>query len=117
MICRHFGECGGCSFQDIPYEKQLENKRGELISIAGEESIIEMIPSSEIFGFRNKMEYSFDDKSLGLHKRGRFDVVIDLKECPVFSEWIGGFLEDIRSFARNNDIPIAQTCSFIVSPV
>ena len=90
-LCRHHQECGGCSFQDVPYGEQLSGKRENLIGITGFEDAV-IIESPEIFGFRNKMEYTFEGDSLGLHPRGRFDKVIDLAECPVFSEWVGEFL-------------------------
>ncbi len=66
---------------------------------------VSIIKSPEIFGFRNKMEYSFEGDNLGLHPRGKFSEVIDLKECPVFSDWVGGFLEKVREFARFYKIP------------
>lgn len=101
--CRHFGECGGCLYQNIPYEKQVSKKQDILNSITAMETRI--INSSKIFGFRNKMEYSFEDDSLGLHPRGRFDKVVDLKECPVFSDWVGDFLQATRNFSKEYSIP------------
>jgi 23S rRNA (uracil-5-)-methyltransferase RumA len=101
--CRHFNDCGGCSFQDISYEEQVKNKVEKLSSITGCDNV-DFIRSPEIYGFRNKMEYSFEDESLGLHPRGKFDKVVDLKECPVFSDWIGSFLEDVRKFAADNGV-------------
>jgi len=102
-MCRHFGACGGCSFQDIPYERQLEAKKSKL-SEAADFCDVSIIPSSQVYGFRNKMEYSFEGESLGLHPRGRFDQVIDLEECPVFSEWVGDFLRSVRDFAGKRNI-------------
>lgn len=102
--CRHFGECGGCSFQDIPYSQQINDKEKILSRITGIEEV-NIIKSPRIDNYRNKMEYSFEGSSLGLHPRGRFDKVIDLKECPVFSEWIGDFLQEIRKFASRYSIP------------
>ncbi|MGM0441207.1 MAG: class I SAM-dependent RNA methyltransferase [Elusimicrobiota bacterium] len=99
--CRHFKDCGGCSFQDVNYKRQLERKTKKLEKITGS-SASRMIPSPEIYGFRNKMEYSFESGNLGLHPKGKYNEVVDLKECPVFSKWIGGFLEEIRKFAAQN---------------
>ncbi|MFH1416063.1 MAG: RsmD family RNA methyltransferase [Elusimicrobiota bacterium] len=103
-LCRHFEDCGGCSIQDVAYGEQVEEKRKKLISITGCDTV-DIIESPEIFGFRNKMEYSFEGENLGLHPKGRFDNVVDIKECPVFSDWIGGFLEDVRGFADRYSIP------------
>ena len=101
--CRHFGECGGCSFQDVPYGEQVKEKERTL-KAASEFAEAEIIPSEKIYGFRNKMEYSFESDSLGLHPRGRFSKVVDLEECPVFSEWVGSLLSTARKFASEKDI-------------
>ncbi|MBN2406798.1 MAG: class I SAM-dependent RNA methyltransferase [Elusimicrobia bacterium] len=103
-ICRHFEECGGCSFQDIPYMEQLDNKKAALAQASRMEDP-PVIGSPVLSGFRNKMEYSFEGSNLGLHARGSFDRVFDVKECPVFSEWVGGFLDRVRSFASGYGIP------------
>jgi 23S rRNA (uracil1939-C5)-methyltransferase len=103
-LCKHFGKCGGCAIQDIPYSSQLDMKQKILCDAAGVEDV-SIIPSPEIFGFRNKMEYSFESDGLGLHPRGSFSEIVDLDECPVFSEWIGPFLQSVRSFAAKNSIP------------
>ncbi len=103
-ICQHFNECGGCSSQDIPYDIQIENKKNLLVSITGFDDV-KIIESPKIYGFRNKMEYSFEGENLGLHPKGNFSKVVDIKECPVFSNWIGSFLEDVRKFAGNYSIP------------
>lgn len=102
-LCRHHIECGGCSFQELPYEEQLNMKLARLKEASGFEEA-RMLPAEKHFGFRNKMEYSFEGDSLGLHPRGRFSEVIDLKECPVFSSWAGGFLERVREFARERGL-------------
>ncbi|MFW6134320.1 MAG: 23S rRNA (uracil(1939)-C(5))-methyltransferase RlmD [Elusimicrobiota bacterium] len=102
-ICRHFNECGGCSFQDISYSQQIDDKKKRLVEISDLKNI-DIIPSPEIWKFRNKMEYSFEGENLGLHPRGRFDRVVDLKECPVFSDWVGDFFKKVREFASKNEI-------------
>ncbi len=96
--CQHFKECGGCSFQDVKYSRQLEKKTERLEHITSV-SNPRIVPSLNIYGFRNKMEYSFEKGNLGLHPKGKYNKVVDLKECPVFSKWIGDFLENIRKFA------------------
>ncbi|NLB34233.1 MAG: class I SAM-dependent RNA methyltransferase [Elusimicrobia bacterium] len=106
-LCRHYKECGGCSFQEIPYEEQAKQKLIKLREACGLEDA-QLITSENIFGFRNKMEYSFEGENLGLHPRGKFAEVVDLKECPVFSEWVGPFLEKVREFARTHNIPYYQ---------
>ncbi len=102
-LCRHFKDCGGCSYQDIPYREQIEEKKKKLSEITQSDKV-SIIESPELYGFRNKMEYSFEGENLGLHPRGCFDRVVDLKECPVFSEWTGGFLDAVREFASKHSL-------------
>ncbi len=103
-VCRHFGECGGCSLQDIPYRKQIAEKK-KLLSYATGIRKARIVKSPQVWGFRNKMEFSFGDNSLGLHQKGRYDKVIDLQECPVFGEDTGELLDAVRNFAAKHSIP------------
>ncbi|MDP2923432.1 MAG: 23S rRNA (uracil(1939)-C(5))-methyltransferase RlmD [Candidatus Omnitrophota bacterium] len=62
QICKHFGQCGGCSFQDIPYETQLrskEEKVKELMSMYGVEAEVKPINAYPQWFYRNKIEFSF----------------------------------------------------------
>ena len=82
--CRHFGECGGCTYQRLSYEEQLKLKEGQVKEIldeaVGDGTYLfeEILPSPRIYGYRNKMEFSFGDAykdgplALGMHKRGSF---------------------------------------------
>jgi 23S rRNA (uracil1939-C5)-methyltransferase len=71
--CPYFGICGGCQWQHVKYERQLEYKRGhveEALSHIGSLSGIEVhasIPSEKRFAYRNKMEFSFSDRPWLLH--------------------------------------------------
>src|SRR5690606_21923574 len=66
--CYHFGVCGGCKWQHLPYEKQLEFKERQVIDSLTRIGKLELsgvrpiIGSSEIFGYRNKLEFTFSDK-------------------------------------------------------
>lgn len=119
-VCEHFGVCGGCKWQHIPYESQLRHKRDQvvdaLIRIAKVE-IPEVNPtlgSKETFCYRNKLEYTFsckcwitfedlrsgreiaDRNALGFHIPGAFDKVLDIKKC-----WLQDDLSNrIRLFVR-----------------
>ena len=104
-FCAHFGICGGCKWQHLPYERQLFYKQQQVVDafrhIAGVE-IPESLPilgSDPITRYRNKMEYTFSNhrwlleheaksgeplphtNAAGLHVPGRFDKVIDLQTC------------------------------------
>ena len=109
--CSHFGLCGGCSWQDLKYEEQLKFKtkqvKESLKHIGGfsDFPIQEALGSDEIFYYRNKMEYAFAPDPnkqliLGLHPRGRFDKVFDLKECFLQSEKANQIVDFVRKFAK-----------------
>ncbi len=92
-ICKHFGICGGCDSQDLPYENQLKNKEARLKEIFSQFSIKEtksIIPSPEIYYYRNKMEYAVGTwdavKVVGLREKKRFYHVVGLDECRIFSK-------------------------------
>lgn len=113
--CPHFGECGGCSLQHASYELQLKAKRGfleeSLSRIGGLEfpEIPECVPSPLTWGYRNKMEFTFGKDgsiSLGLHPRGDFRRVIDLKDCPIASFPIGNIFPLVRSWAYDFGISV-----------
>ena len=117
--CSHFGQCGGCRWQDIPYEIQCSMKaslvRTALSEIPGIDPVddSEFIPSPNQFFYRNKMEYSFDsppferDKvSLGLHEAGRFDRIFDLKKCFLQSERSNDVVNATRLFILEHKLTV-----------
>ncbi|MFH1666116.1 MAG: 23S rRNA (uracil(1939)-C(5))-methyltransferase RlmD [Elusimicrobiota bacterium] len=115
MTCRHFGTCGGCSLQDIPYEEQLKTKQRQVQSIfksigSSEDSIKQITPSPAQQFYRNKMEFVFGEENgkplLGLHKKGQYNEVVDLQECTAFSSKTGAVLEATRKWAVENKIPV-----------
>jgi 23S rRNA (uracil-5-)-methyltransferase RumA len=91
--CRSFGNCGGCSYQTMSYENQLEMKQSQvkrLIDQVCEEYEFEDILQSPVeWGYRNKMEFSFGDEfkngplALGLHKKGSFHDIITADDCAI----------------------------------
>jgi 23S rRNA (uracil-5-)-methyltransferase RumA len=91
--CANFGGCGGCSYQTMSYENQLEMKQGQvkrLIDQVCEDYTFEEILGSPIeWGYRNKMEFSFGDEfkngplALGLHKKGSFHDIITADDCAI----------------------------------
>lgn len=95
-LCPHFGTCGGCVSQSIPYEEQLtikEQQVKELVDSVCKDYIFEGITASPISeGYRNKMEFSFGDEykggplALGMHRRGSFYDVVTVSECRIVNE-------------------------------
>lgn len=132
--CGHAGTCGGCRWQHVDYDAQLGFKRGlvrdALERIGGFRGIAvdPVLPSPAIFHYRNKMEFSFGERwltgaeiaataggvpadrfALGLHIPGRYDRVLDLRECWLFSERGQPVLDAVRAFARSRDLTIYST--------
>ena len=101
--CIHFGNCGGCTYQNLPYEEQLKLKEAQ-VKVLLEESFTgheEMVAedwfegikgSPRQMGYRNKMEFSFGDEekdgalALGMHKRGSFYDIVSVKHCRIVDE-------------------------------
>ncbi len=96
-VCSAFPECGGCAYQTLPYEKQLQLKEDmarELFEpVLGKEGFDRIyegfVPSPESAEYRNKMEFSFGDAEkdgplqLGMHRRGSFYDIVDASECRI----------------------------------
>ena len=91
--CKHFGICGGCRYQNLSYEQQLDLKKRqveELIEKSGLSFAIENIYGSPITeGYRNKMEFTFGDEekdgplALGMHKKNSFYDIVTLEDCRI----------------------------------
>lgn len=122
-FCEHFGVCGGCQWQMLPYEKQLEYKQKQ---VADTLQRIGRIPLPAIFPiigadyqrhYRNKMEYTFANKKFltseeiidpansafqdvaGFHARGFFDKVVDIHQCYLQDEPSNAIRNAIKEFA------------------
>ena len=127
-LCIHFGICGGCKWQHLPYNLQLKYKgkqvRDNLIRI-GKIDIPEINPiigSSGIFLYRNKLEYTFSDKrwltkeevasgakfekedALGFHIPGLFDKVLDIEECHLQPDPSNSIRNAVRQYSLENNL-------------
>jgi len=108
--CPYFGDCGGCRFQDLAYEVQCESKaaqvRDALVRIAGivEPPLEPIIPAEEIYGYRNKLEYSFsatpDGPALGFHRAGRWDELLPIERCLLTTELGNSIRASVVEWAR-----------------
>ncbi len=104
--CHFFGNCGGCKWQHLPYEEQLKHKRQQVVDVLERIAKVELpaigetLGSENVWGYRNKMEYTFSDKkwrpweeiksgkeftdsnnALGFHIPGAFDKVLHIDQC------------------------------------
>ncbi len=105
-ICKHFGECGGCRFQDLSYKKQLKSKQEKVknfVSASGFSTKIRPIQYAHPWEYRNKMEFTFSGEgkvSCGLYSRKIKRKLIDIEECLIFSSDAGKILKAVKDFAN-----------------
>jgi len=78
-VCKHYGICGGCTTQDLPYAEEVRDKQRGLEELLGQS--VEVVASSREYGYRTRMDYVFAWGKLGLRKRGDPRGVLDLEEC------------------------------------
>lgn len=133
-VCRHANTCGGCTWQHIPYEKQVEYKEQhvrdhiERIAHLSPDIVQPIIPCDEPLYYRNKMEYSFgtrrwlsdeeiqkdefvDDSGFasGLHAPGRYDKILNLQECHLQEKISFRLLDFVRDYCIKHNIPAFDT--------
>jgi 23S rRNA (uracil1939-C5)-methyltransferase len=127
-FCEHFGTCGGCKWQHLSYEYQLEFKQQQVIDhftrigkleFPGPEPIL---PSGKTRFYRNKLEFTFtnrrwltkeevasenritESRAAGFHIPGRFDKVLDINRCYLQEEPSNSIRLAIRDYAIENDL-------------
>ena len=115
--CRYFGICGGCTYQNLPYDKQLELKEGQVKAllkpvVPNLDEIFEGIKASPAqYEYRNKMEFSFGDSckggelELGLHKRGSFYDILSVRDCKIVDEDYRMILKETLAYFRGKETP------------
>ncbi len=125
-FCMHFGVCGGCQWQMLPYEKQLSYKEQQVKDNLSRIGKLSLPPSNPIIGasktryYRNKIEYTFNNKRYllpgelgdptvsgdenvaGYHAKGFFDKVVDIHTCYLQEEPTNFLRKSIKDFALNN---------------
>ncbi|AXT55715.1 23S rRNA (uracil(1939)-C(5))-methyltransferase RlmD [Aquimarina sp. AD1] len=127
-LCSHFGTCGGCKWQFMGYEHQLNYKEQEVINNLtrlGKIELPEVTPilgSEDQFLYRNKMEFSFSDSrwltldeiqsdteiknrnALGFHIPGMWDKILDIDKCHLQEDPSNAIRNKIKTFATENDL-------------
>ena len=117
--CPHFGPCGGCIFQNLSYDKQLDIKGNHLRQTLKKMGKIEapkelnLIPSPNLYHYRNKMEFAFGEDQgqviLGLRRRANpmkkyQRVAIPLQQCKIFSSKVEKIFSSILDFVNSREI-------------
>lgn len=127
-FCKHFGICGGCKWQMLPYEKQLQYKQEETqqnlqrIGKADLPPVMPIIGSTDTIFYRNKLEFTFSNKrfltqdeigtdkihqrenALGYHVPRIFDKVIDIHECWLMDGINNRIRNGVREYAAANEL-------------
>jgi len=112
-LCKHYDKCGGCSIQHIPYQKQLKDKKENLLDVFSDKGIETdnfegIIASPDIFEYRNNMEFSFGDLEiggelqLGMHPRGRRFDVVTVDKCLLVDNDFRKILTTILQYCREH---------------
>lgn len=127
--CPYAGFCGGCTWQFIDYEKQLDFKRRhvreslEHIGLLENVRVHPTLTSGNQLRYRNKMEFSFSDRrwllphemdsdsinrdfALGLHVPGTFHKVLDIDTCLLQPDMGNMILNDVRHFVKASGLPV-----------
>jgi len=116
--CPHFGICGGCVFQTLPYEEQLKLKERQVRELlepllpGQEKTLMEpILASPRVFGYRNKMEYSFGDEvkggklAVGLHRKGSFYDIVTVDGCRIADRDFSAILTATCGYFTEANVP------------
>ena len=128
-FCSHFGVCGGCKWQILPYAEQLKYKHKQVtdnLTRIGKVALPEITPilgAPETTYYRNKLEFTFSNKkwlteaqissnetfdnmnALGFHIPGMFDKVLDIEKCWLQNNLSNEIRNEIRRFCLEHDYP------------
>lgn len=127
-FCPHFGVCGGCKWQILPYELQLHHKQKQVEETLRRIGKVELPEINTILGsrktqeYRNKLEFGFCNKkwltneqvasgevfdnmnAVGFHITGAFDKILDIKECHLMTDINNRLRNAIREYAFENNL-------------
>lgn len=117
--CRHFGACGGCDLQDVPYEAQLQGKSALVAQALATYEGLANVTVSQIMGakdpwqYRNKVEMTFgagpEGVVVGFAPKRKFYKVVDVLECPITAPRLMEVAAAARQFARDRGLQPYQT--------
>jgi len=135
--CSHFHDCGGCVWQNLPYDKQIDYKEDivretlehltpvdESVRKSLPGRVLKIIPSPQVYHYRNKLEMSFgfqsmrveekagrriyfdENPTIGFHQPGQWSTVLPIVECHLYDEQIGMLLGSVRKFMEQTRLPV-----------
>lgn len=135
--CTHFHDCGGCIWQNLPYDKQIAYKedivRETLLHLTPVDEairsqlpgrVLKIMPSPQLYNYRNKLEFTFgyqsmrteerggrrlyfdENPSVGFHQPGQWSTILPISECHLYDEQVGVLLSDVKRFMEQTRIPV-----------
>jgi 23S rRNA (uracil-5-)-methyltransferase RumA len=111
IVCKHFGICGGCTYQNIDYKEEVKIKKEMLEKYLNFLDIDKkFIEAKERFFYRNRMDFVFHKENseilFGLRERGKWNKVVNIEECLIFSKRSKEYLDFIRDFVKKEGIEV-----------
>lgn len=127
-VCQHFGVCGGCKWQNLPYEEQLRAKQQQVFDQLSRISHVQLPEFNPIMGsqltlhYRNKLEFGCSNKrwltreqvasgetfdtmnAIGFHITGAFDKILPIEKCWLMDDLQNRIRNEIRDYALANGI-------------
>lgn len=127
-VCEHYGICGGCKWQILPYQEQINYKQKQVVDNLTRIGKIDLPPVSPILGsaktefYRNKLEFTFSNKrwrtneeiaegkifdtmnAVGFHIPGQFDKVLDINKCWLQTEDSNEIRNEVRRYALEHEL-------------
>jgi 23S rRNA (uracil1939-C5)-methyltransferase len=101
--CPFFNQCGGCSSQHISYEMQVDNKAKQLASFIGVQKDTIQVFSDKEFHYRNRMDFIFHPRGLGLRQKGDWKHIVDIDRCIISDERLNVLLKEVREYFKSVD--------------
>ena len=114
--CPYFGRCGGCRLQHVAYPAQLAYKTKQVADALERLGGLRDVPlrpiigAEEIFGYRNKMEFTVAEPgpAVGLHAAERYDAVLDIDRCLLQSDRMNALLAEARAFFVDRGLTVYE---------
>ncbi|MGP1468637.1 MAG: 23S rRNA (uracil(1939)-C(5))-methyltransferase RlmD [Hoylesella shahii] len=127
-VCQHFGVCGGCKWQNLPYGEQLRAKQQQVFDQLSRISHVQLPEFNPIMGsqltlhYRNKLEFGCSNKrwltreqvasgetfdtmnAIGFHITGAFDKILPIEKCWLMDDLQNRIRNEIRDYALANGI-------------
>lgn len=142
--CAHFGTCGGCVWQNVAYNKQIQYKE-DIVKETIEHltpadpairktlpgRVLKIIPSPQVFNYRNKLELTFgygnmrtehrppkvvggkperihfdENPSIGFHQAGEWATILPITECHLYDEQLPSLIADVKRFMVETKLPV-----------